>query len=147
MKLAKNHSLFLLTSLTLCFTLFSIIQVSAGTSVSGVISENTTWSLIDSPVTITGNTLVQSGVTLTIEPGVVVRFAGFYSLYVNDGGRLLASGTQENKIIFMDNGTEIVGSWDQIRCKDGGYIHFEYVTIQYADIGVFLEWGLPIQTV
>ena len=45
------------------------------TDVSGNISSNTTWSLANSPYVVTGNILVASGVTLTIEAGVTVKFS------------------------------------------------------------------------
>ena len=44
------------------------------TDVSGTISSNTTWSLANSPYVVTGNILVNSGVTLTIEAGVTIKF-------------------------------------------------------------------------
>ena len=67
----------------------------AQTDVSGVISSNTTWS---SNVNITGNILVSSGVTLTIEPGVKVAFQGEY--YIQIEGSLVADGNASSRIKF-----------------------------------------------
>src|SRR5436190_8408966 len=38
--------------------------------ISGVISANTTWRAINSPISVCGNITINSGVSLTIEPGV-----------------------------------------------------------------------------
>jgi len=43
-----------------------------GDYVSGVITQSTTWTLDHSPYTLTADVTVATGVTLTIEPGVVV---------------------------------------------------------------------------
>ena len=54
----------------------------------GTISTDTTWNLAGSPYVITGTLFVEGtdgadGVTtLTLEPGVEVRFDGRYHLYV-----------------------------------------------------------------
>ncbi len=71
--------------------------VEASTSVGGLLTANTTWTRANSPYLLTGPVGVQSGVTLTIEPGVTVEFSGYY-IQVN--GTLMARGTDENKIIF-----------------------------------------------
>ncbi len=68
------------------------------TNVSGVISANTTWSLANSPYLVTGDVTVNPGITLTIEPGVVVKFHASKNLIIN--GALNAIGTTENRIIF-----------------------------------------------
>jgi hypothetical protein len=68
-----------------------------GTTVSGVISSDTTWTQANSPYTFTANLLVNDRVTLTIQPGVTVNFNGYY-LQVN--GTLIAQGTTGNNIIF-----------------------------------------------
>ena len=54
--------------------LLSITCLQAQTNVSGVISANTTWTKANSPYIVNSNLLINSGVTLTIDPGVVVKF-------------------------------------------------------------------------
>ncbi|MBT6938763.1 MAG: DUF1565 domain-containing protein, partial [Candidatus Marinimicrobia bacterium] len=68
------------------------------TEVSGVISSNTTWSLLSSPYIATGNILVSEGVTLTIEPGVTVQLNN--NAYILVQGELIAEGTSSNNITF-----------------------------------------------
>ncbi len=78
-----------------------------GTDVAGGwISVDTTWTKAGSPYVIQGNVSLDVGVTLTIDPGVEVLFAGNYSL---DGGRgyLYANGSAADPILFgpqTDNG-------------------------------------------
>ena len=48
--------------------------VVAQTEVSGVISSNTTWVVSSSPYIVTGNILINESGTLTIEPGVLIKF-------------------------------------------------------------------------
>ena len=69
------------------------------TDVSGHITTDTTWTLAGSPYVVTDDVTVDEGVTLTIEPGVVVKFndAGD-DLIVN--GSLVAQGTEEEPIVF-----------------------------------------------
>jgi hypothetical protein len=60
-------------------------------NVSGPIITNTTWTLADSPYILTGVVIVNEGVTLTVEPGVVVMGQLNSALLIN--GRLEAIGT------------------------------------------------------
>ena len=55
-------------------SILSVNSVNAQTNVSGTISTNTNWVLGSSPYIVKGNLLISSGVTLTIDPGVVVKF-------------------------------------------------------------------------
>ena len=93
----------------LALSLFSFSQ----TNVSGNISSNTTWTVANSPYTVTGNILVQSGVTLTIEPGVTIQFNS--GLYLKVNGALIAEGTKSNNIYFTSNlSSKGQGDWDKI---------------------------------
>jgi parallel beta-helix repeat protein len=77
-----------------------------------LISSNTTWTPANSPYVITGNVLVENGVTLTIQPGVEVRFDGDYYLKID--GTLVAVGTKQTYITFTSHSSKTPGSWDTI---------------------------------
>ncbi|MDZ7262229.1 MAG: TonB-dependent receptor, partial [candidate division KSB1 bacterium] len=53
------------------------------------------------PYIVQGDITVPKGQTLTIEPGVIVKFAGYYRITVR--GTLVANGTSSNRIIFTSN--------------------------------------------
>lgn len=76
--------------------------VQAATEVSGIISSDTTWTQANSPYNLTGNTLVNNGVTLTIEAGVTVNLNNYY-IMVN--GTLHARGNSADPISF--NGGQV----------------------------------------
>jgi hypothetical protein len=75
--------------------------VLADTYVSGNITSNTTWNLAGSPYIVTGNVYIGNA-TLTIDPGVEVRFNPNTSLKVGHygTGTLIADGTEGNEILF-----------------------------------------------
>ncbi len=83
-------------------SLFLVVNVRASTSVSGTITQDTTWTHANSPYILTGSVTVNPGVTLTIEPGTTVDLSS-YSLMI--GGTLNAVGTGDNKIIFQTSYT------------------------------------------
>ncbi len=137
-----NYYLALLFIPFLAVTLPAV--VSADTEVSGIISTDTTWTLSDSPYIVTGSVLVNSGITLAIEPGVIVKFNGNVSLQI--GGTLIARGTGTDNITFTSNQpAPAAGDWGYIFFTDsstdatydadgdytGGSI-LEYCVIEYA---------------
>jgi calcineurin-like phosphoesterase len=65
--------------------------ISAGNS-NNVISTDTTWTLAQSPFWLQSDVSIQSGATLTIEPGVVVKSDVNVDILVNNGGALVAVG-------------------------------------------------------
>ncbi|MFA5879856.1 MAG: right-handed parallel beta-helix repeat-containing protein [Candidatus Margulisiibacteriota bacterium] len=78
---------------------------------SGNITVDTTWKKSQSPILIQSDVCVQNGATLTIEPGVEVRFLGAYALKIY--GTLIAKGTDTEKIAFTAN-NKIPGAWKGI---------------------------------
>jgi parallel beta-helix repeat protein len=95
-------SLLLIILIASSFILISTIQVSkaqSGTSVSGVIATDTTWAQPNSPYTLTGNVLVNNGVTLTIQAGTTVNLGSYY---IEINGTLQAIGNIANQITFKN---------------------------------------------
>lgn len=82
-----------------------------GTLVSGLISNDTTWSTIQSPYIVTGDVTVSDGITLTIEPGVQVMLQQEQSLIVE--GALSAIGTPAQPITFTAHSDGVFQSWDK----------------------------------
>ena len=117
----------------------------SATEVSGTIGTDTVWGQGQSPIVVTGNVLVALGATLTIEPGVEVRFGGSASLWI--GGTLIARGTAGNEILFTsDASSPSRGNWDGIVFKstsapatydaDGRYVGgciLERAVVEYGD--------------
>jgi len=64
--------------------------------VSGNITQNTTW--FRSTYVVTGNVTVNEGVTLTVEPGTIVKFSANTELVVD--GTLSAQSTATDSIVF-----------------------------------------------
>ena len=89
--------------------------------VSGSINSNTNWDV--DTVKVVGDIVVENGVTLSIEPGVLIEFQDYYKLSIL--GRIIAIGVPDNFILFttdepelfsIDHSTE--GCWNGIRFED-----------------------------
>ena len=136
--------------------LFLVGNVSAQTNVSGVLSSDTTWSLSNSPIILTGAVLVPNGVTLTIEAGVTIRVNS--GLYLKNEGVISAVGTSSDKITFQSSADSPAKSdWEGIRIRSTGGSsidesqnyssgsQFKYVVIKHADIGLYIyDAGLHV---
>ncbi len=114
------------------------------TNVGGPITSDTTWTAACSPYIVTSGILVMNGVTLTIEPGVEVRFSPGLALRVD--GCLIARGTEESPTVFTSNQPDPApGDWGYILFADssvdatydgddnytGGSI-MQYCTVEYG---------------
>jgi len=91
---------------TLRFILFSFITFTIISNAQTVIPPgyvSGTWTLEGSPYEIQGEITIPDGLTLTIEPGVLVEFQWHHKLIVE--GRLLAVGTEADTITFTINDT------------------------------------------
>ncbi len=109
----EKGSLLLLCACMLCaFFLFLPLYASAETYVSGNITQNTTWTAAGSPYIVTGDVTVRhtqwrgATATLTIEPGVEIRFTTGTGLFIarnNYHGALVAQGTADAPIRFTSH--------------------------------------------
>ncbi len=120
----------------------------ADTPVSGLITANTTWTQAMSPIWVEGDITITSGATLTIDPGVEVRFNGFYDITVFDGA-LVADGDAAGAgvIRFTSNFTDpFPGAWDGLIFNgDLGNSILDDVIIEYAWVGVtFNGVSIPV---
>ena len=89
---------------------FAIAQSS--TNISGIISQDATWTPTDSPYALTGNILVNKGVTLTIDAGVTVNF---YRYIMQVNGTLKVQGTNINNVVFANTNRNVTDATkDQI---------------------------------
>jgi len=105
------------------FTLTLDAQTNVAGDVSGV------WELVDSPFIVTGDISITGTNSLEIEPGVEVKFDGFYQFVVY--GILHAVGTESEPIIFTSNmPTPSPGDWYNIELADSSII--QYSIIEFA---------------
>ena len=106
---------------TLFLLLLSIAPVLADTWTQSIISTNTTWTknntsgdgvwIVDVP---NDTLMIQAGATLTIEPGVTVKFHNdvLFLIY----GSLIAEGTAQDSIIFtMDDAPNSASEWSGLK--------------------------------
>ena len=116
--------------------------IISGGTVSGL------WALSESPYLIEGNITVTDDSTLTIDPGVIVEFQGYYELNVH--GVLLAEGTETDTILFTINDTTgfsdldtTLGGWNGINFRavlpQNDTSKIKYCKIEYCK-NVFPIW-------
>lgn len=100
------------------------------TEITEDINKDTIWTKEESPYLVYNSILINEGVTLTIEPGVVVKFnpENKSALYVL--GDIIANGSKDNPIYFTSNYDDLGGSTDD-----------DYVFCDYID---FDDEGNPI---
>ncbi len=126
---------------------FAVVDVESATIVhDGTINSNTTWGAADDHVVNT-TVSVANGVSLTIEPGTLVKFKPGTGLLVD--GVLVAGGTSSDKITFTSYSDDSVGgdtngdgvsygqkgSWYGIRFSDSvidALTRLEHANISYA---------------
>ena len=99
----------------ICF--FLPLVSFAVTLVDTDIAADTTWTKAGSPYEVTFGIFVHEGVTLTIDPGVVVRFRQAEWLWVN--GTIRAVGTAAEPIVFTGTGAS-PGWWQALAIEGTG---------------------------
>lgn len=121
------------------FTLSSSLFIIKATNVSGGIYSNTTWTLNNSPYIVTDTVVVFPGVTLTIQPGVVVKFDDHKMLEIRQG-KIIANGNSLDSITFTSNSNNPTpGIWNMIWLNNTGSdtsCIFTYCNFHYAVTGL-----------
>jgi len=123
---------------------FRIPSVKGVVPVEGHITSDAIWTPIDI-YRVINNTYVDSGVTLSIKPGVQVHFEDNVSLIIE--GTLNASGTEPDPILFTssrvaDNPSDpYPGAWNTTRFNGNTSEQFilKNVKVEYAVHGVTIE--------
>ncbi|MEQ8821907.1 MAG: hypothetical protein RLY93_16850 [Sumerlaeia bacterium] len=82
---------------------------------------------------------ISAGASLTIDPGVEVRLGSTGStshlvMTVQDGGALVANGTEQNPILFTSYNASSPnrGDWDSILVSPGGAASFDHCVFEYG---------------
>jgi hypothetical protein len=91
---------------SLFFVSYNFSTAKASTNIENTIKADTTWFKTNSPYSLIGQTLIETGIKLTIEPGVIVDLNG-NSFLVN--GTLIAQGNVNEKI-FFSNGSIVLSN-------------------------------------
>lgn len=103
-------------------TLVPQVYAEEPMKVCGELKENTTWKAAESPVIVTCPTTVTEGNTLTVEPGVQVRFKkssrkGRPGMFIE--GQLIARGTEDTPVIFTSDARKpFQGDWSSIKFSE-----------------------------
>ncbi len=138
----RSH-LFRLYAMVVILVSVLLPQAWSATQVGGDITENTVWS--DPVYQVTSNVRVVEGVTLTINPGAVVKFNAGRRLEAD--GLLQAIGQSEQRIYFTDIRDDSVGGdtngdgdatspepggWRGLEATGSGSIELAHVEVRYA---------------
>ena len=124
-----KRALFLLSIL-----IFAYKVGQCQTNVSGGIYTNTTWTMANSPYIVVDTIVIFPGVTLNIQPGVIIKFNNNKRIEVRQA-KIIAGGTSQDSIIFTSNSASpSPGNWSQIWINGGTLISkFNYCNFKYAN--------------
>jgi hypothetical protein len=128
-------------TLTADQSLIAVYESTGDCIIPETITTDLTLSKECSPYLSQGDITVDSGATLTIEPGVEIRMAEKGSMFVY--GNIQAIGTETERILFTKDPMHQDGRWGAIcliNCSEVS--NFAYVTIEHAS-----EGPLPIREI
>ncbi len=110
----------------------NIINELARIRVSGSIAQSTTWR---TNVDVVDTVTIDNGVTLTLNPGIKVRFGAHGMLKVD--GRLVAIGTSIDSIKFLPNTKyPVPGDWYGIHLDSAATCSLSYCSVLYSHEGI-----------
>ena len=87
---------------------------STTSTISGTLSTSRILDAASGPWNVTGDVVVPSGITLTIQPGTTLYFNSGTGITVNTGGQLVAEGTQYQRI-RMTRAPGTSNTWDGLK--------------------------------
>lgn len=124
--------------LLLCIVSISLIGTSQ-TIVTGGIYSNTTWTIAKSPYIIKDTVVIFNGVTLTIQPGVIVEFDS--NTVMEERGNIIANGTPNDSITFTSSSKKPhLGIYQGIQVSSDT-ASFRYCLFSYAFIAMTYTSG------
>jgi len=144
---------YVLVLLVCCFGAETVWSIEVGGPQAGV------WTKNESPYIVMSDIIVPTGMTLTIEAGVVVKFSDYYSIKVN--GTLKAMGIIRERIVFTsihDKEFGVIGEptsilpgnkdWPGIEFtpSSGSRSSLEYCIIRYTDKAILSAYANPSLT-
>ena len=109
--------------------------------VGGHVTVNTAWEIDKSPFIAVADIIVDSGRSLTLQPGVSVEFDGFFALQVY--GNLLAQGTVDSNIHLTSHGSVPTG-WEGIKIFGGNGSSFNFCRIDSSQTGIHCLNSSPV---
>lgn len=133
--------------LTICFAFTLLMSVNAQIIKSGNITANETWTS-NNIYLLSGWVYVKAGVTLTIQPGTVIKgdFVTKGALIIERDAKLIADGTVEQPIVFTSQksvGQRSYGDWGGvILCGRGGVNSLANVSLGTTNGEAVIEGGV-----
>jgi len=118
-----------------------IITPGENLTIKGSITSNTVWAAKNKYL-LEGFVYVESGATLTIEPGTIIKGdkATKATLIVKPGGKLIAEGTKTKPIVFTSNqtkGSRNYGDWGGVVLLGKAKVNKTPATIEGENITQF----------
>lgn len=120
---------------------FNAMMEGAAVTVGGTLASDTTWT--NDRIYIANNVTVDTGVTLTIQPGTVIKFNTGKALVVK--GTLIADGTLTQPIQFTSNAASPApGDWGATYNGNTGGIIFASTSIpaQFDSGGIYVSGSI-----
>jgi hypothetical protein len=118
-----------------------VTPVGENLTVKGSIATSTTWKSLNKYL-LEGFVYVESGATLTIEPGTIIKGdkATKATLIVKPGGKIIAEGTATKPIVFTSNqpkGSRNYGDWGGLILLGKAPVNKTPATIEGENISTF----------
>lgn len=140
------------TALIVTLALAVATAARAETRVGGTLSGQLRWTKAESPYVVTQDLEIPVGSSLTLEPGVVVRFKANladqkglrpFDLELVVRGLLTAQGGDGDSVYFTSDAVDVNrGDWWGIIVPDaGGRVVLDRAVVEFANQGIYVSGG------